>query len=150
MMFFQSFTEQTFGPRTKHGDCPSWHLKVTINNQQQTITLTQNNANFTFFSGCLVGSAAPSFLLGAGVLYFSLKMSPSSSSSANRSTLTFSGPTEREGGRYTVKLGARLSTTSLTSSPTLTRPRRPCTFSTKEVIVIIVILKQPTSSKTST
>lgn len=47
---------------------------------------------FTFFSGCFGCSFSASFLLAAGVLYFSLKMSPSSSSSANRS-MGFLAPT---------------------------------------------------------
>lgn len=47
---------------------------------------------FTFFSGCFGCSFSASFLLAAGVLYFSLKMSASSSSSANRS-IGFLAPT---------------------------------------------------------
>lgn len=47
---------------------------------------------FTFFSGCFGCSFSTSFLLAAGVLYFSLKMSASSSSSANRS-MGFLAPT---------------------------------------------------------
>lgn len=57
---------------------------------------------FTFFSGCLTCSSTMSFLLWAavGALYFSLNMSPSSSSSSKRSIaflgLGFWCPAERD------------------------------------------------------
>lgn len=114
LTFFQALTEQAFCSGTKQGNGPCWHLNTTMNHQYRDSSTGHKRCVdielvFTFFSGCLVCCFSTSFLLVVGALYFSLKISASSSSSANRSIvflgLTFSCSAITRGNQSSVLRG---------------------------------------------
>lgn len=92
-------------PASKHNKESLYRDSSTSNNKR----CVHIELVFTFFSGCLVRCSSASFLLVVDTLYFSLKMSPSSSSSANRSIgflgLTFSCSAIRRGNQSNVLRG---------------------------------------------
>ena len=85
MLFCQTFCRYIFN--TASGITPG-SIVILIHCAAALCDIKFNQTSmliFTFFSGCLTCSSAPSFLLWAGALNFSLNISPSSSSSSKRS-----------------------------------------------------------------